>query len=128
MQTSAGGSINSNVFEIKRHVGMRVYFRDQIHMGNKRLIDVQRKQMCVGDKEENYRHCVCVYACQTERGGKIFGGRCEEIEGGLYKLCKRGSQQQPSVWPERGSSTSDEHFTRSRRPPFFLLPLFRVSQ
>lgn len=59
MQTSAG-SINSKVFEIKRHVGMRVYFRDQIHMGNKRLIDVQRKQMCVGDKEENYRHSVCL--------------------------------------------------------------------
>lgn len=57
----------------------------------KRLIDVQRKQMCVGDKRGKLKttvtHSVCVFACQNERGGNIFGGRCEQIVRGLYKLC-----------------------------------------
>lgn len=71
--------------------------------------------------------CVCVCVSESnERKEEIFGGHCEQTE-----MCVCEGVNSSSVWTvhrEQGSSTSDEHFTRSLRHPFFLLPLFSMSQ
>lgn len=73
-------------------------------------------------------HSVCMCVCESEsieRKGEIFGVVVSR------QRCVCEGVNSSSVWTvlaEQGSSTSDEHFTRSLRHPFFLLPLFSVSQ
>lgn len=68
---------------------------------------------------------VCVCVSQMREKKRILGVVVSR------QRCVCEGVNSSSVWTmhvEQGSSTSDEHFTRSLRHPFFLLPLFSMSQ
>lgn len=132
---------------------MRVCISEHIHMVNECLIDMFKEGQCVWEIERSRGKgcslCVCVFkrkrsvirvvaihsffecvcVCKSnERKEEIFGGHCEQTE---MCVCVCEGVNSSSVWTVhtgQGSSTSDEHFTRSLRHPFFLLPLFSMSQ
>lgn len=132
---------------------MRVCISEHIHMVNECLIDMFKEGQCVWEIERSrgkgcslcvcvfkrkrsvirvvaihsFFECVCVCVSQMREKKRYLG----VIVSRRRCVCVCEGVNSSSVWTVhagQGSSTSDEHFTRSLRHPFFLLPLFSMSQ